>query len=151
MPYFIMSFLSRKSDLTPEQFKSYYIGSHMPLVRQLVGSHFPVRCIQRYIQRGEGTDEGDNTERNSWTPATVLHGDQSDFDFDVVVTMEFKDAAAFRAHRDFVNQGDVLTKLIEDEKRFIDRDETRTVVLGDIIETTAQSTRTIPDSIFLDC
>ncbi|KAI0547133.1 EthD domain-containing protein [Xylaria curta] len=150
MPYFIMSFLTRKSDVTPDQFKSYYIGSHMPFIRQLIGSHFPVRCIQRYIQRGEGTDDGDNTERNLWTPANVLIGNQSDFDFDVVVTMEFKDSAAFRAHRDFIHQKDILTRVTDDEKRFIDVTQTRTVVLGDIIETTAQNTRTIPDSIIFD-
>ncbi|KAI0457460.1 EthD domain-containing protein [Xylaria acuta] len=144
MPYFIMAFLTRKSGVTPEQFRDYYTGSHLPMFRQLVGSHFPVRHTQRYIHRTEASSNSNNTRRNRSTPASVLLGSQSDFDYDVIVTLEFKDAAAFQAHCDFVQQSDIRTKITNDEKRFLDRSQTRTVVLGEIIEMTAHYTSSIP-------
>ncbi|KAI0186132.1 EthD domain-containing protein [Xylaria flabelliformis] len=146
MTFFIMLVLTRKSGLTPDQFRDYYIGSHLPMLRQLIGSHFPVRHIQRYIQRTDGPRKHDNTFRNRTTPATVLLGNQSDFDYDAIVTLEFADEAAYQAHYDFVRQRDIKTRITEDEKRFLDRLQTRTVVLGEIIEVTAQSTRSTPHS-----
>ncbi|KAI1752692.1 EthD domain-containing protein [Xylaria castorea] len=146
MPYFIMTFLTRKSGVTPEQFRDYYTGSHLPMFRQLVGSHFPVRHTQRYIHRTEARGDSKNTRRNRSTPASILVGDQSDFDYDVIATMEFKDAATFKAHHDFVQQRDILSKITDDEKRFLDRSQTRAVVLGEIIEMTAHYTTSIPDS-----
>ncbi|KAI8948532.1 EthD domain-containing protein [Xylaria longipes] len=143
MPYFIMGFLTRKSGVTPEQFRDYYTGSHLPMFRQLVGSHFPVRHTSRYIHRTESSSNS-NTRRNRSTPASVLVGNQSDFDYDVIVILEFKDGAAFQAHCDFVQQREVLAKITEDEKRFLDRSQTRTVVLGEIIEMTAHYTSSIP-------
>ncbi|KAI0435763.1 EthD domain-containing protein [Xylaria telfairii] len=143
MPYFILAFITRKSGVTPEQFRDYYTGSHLPMFRQLVGAHFPVRHTQRYIHRTEASSSS-NTRRNRSTPASVLVGNQSDFDYDVIVTIEFEDAAAFQSHYDFIQQPEVLAKINEDEDRFLDRSMTRTVVLGEIIEMTAHYTSSIP-------
>ncbi|KAI0468474.1 EthD domain-containing protein [Xylaria cf. heliscus] len=139
-----MAFLTRKNGVTPEQFRDYYTGSHLPMIRQLVGSsHFPVRHTSRYIHRTECASYL-NTRRNPTTPATVLVGHQIDFDYDVIVILEFKDVAAFEEHCDFVRKPEIMAKIENDEKRFLDRSQTRTVVLGEVIEMTAHYTSSIP-------
>ncbi|GAW11673.1 hypothetical protein ANO14919_010210 [Xylariales sp. No.14919] len=137
MPYTTLVFLSRKPGTTPEEFRNYYAGSHMPWFRELAGSHFPVRHIQRYIHRTEGPINYGNTQRNPSTPATIFFGSQAEFDYDVVVTLEYKDAAHFEASYKFIQQPDIAAKVAADEERFLDRGRTRCVVLGEIIEMTA--------------
>ncbi|KAI1282688.1 EthD domain-containing protein [Xylaria sp. FL0933] len=135
MTYTILIFLSRKPGTTPEQFKNYYAHSHMPMYRELVGHRFPIRHIQRYVHRTETSVDG-ATQRNSSTPASVLLGSQADFDYDVVVTSEFKDEAAFQEQCEFVWRPDIAAIITADEEKFLDRTQTRVVVLGETIEMT---------------
>ncbi|TGJ83271.1 hypothetical protein E0Z10_g5481 [Xylaria hypoxylon] len=137
MTYTILVFLSRKPGTTPEQFRNYYAGSHMPWFRELVGSHFPLHHIQRYIHRTETSANDGTTQRNPSTPANVYFGSQAEFDYDVVVTLEYKDHAAFQAGIEFIQQPDIAAKIAADEERFLDRSQTRAVALGEIIEMTA--------------
>ncbi|KAJ8107499.1 hypothetical protein ONZ43_g6714 [Nemania bipapillata] len=136
MTYSILCYLSRKAGTTPEQFKDYYTGSHLPLYRRLAAPYLPARHTQLYIHRTTAAGEG-NTPRNPSTPASVFFGAQADFDFDVIVTLEFKDYAAFQAHHEFLQQPDIQAQIAEDEERFLDRSQTRAVRLGEIIETRA--------------
>ncbi|KAJ8131277.1 hypothetical protein O1611_g2347 [Lasiodiplodia mahajangana] len=134
MTYSILCYLSRKPGTTPEQFKDYYNGSHMPFFRQLAGPHNPSRHIQQYIHRTNAAPGDGNTPRNASTPASVFFGTQADFDYDVVVTLEFKDAATFQAHLEHIQQPDIAAKIAADEERFLDRSQTRAVLLGEVIE-----------------
>ncbi|KAI1420660.1 EthD domain-containing protein [Xylaria sp. FL1777] len=135
MAYTILVFLSRKPGTTPEQFKEYYIGSHLPMVRKLLGHHFSVRHIQHYIHRTEAPNN-DATQRNPTTPASVFLGTQADFDYDVAVTIEWKDEASFKEHIEYVQHPDIAATIAADEERFLDRSQTRAVALGEIIEKT---------------
>ncbi|KAI0096665.1 EthD domain-containing protein [Nemania sp. FL0031] len=137
MTYCILVYLSRKPGTTPEQFRDYYVNSHLPFFRQLAGPHVPALHTQLYIHRTTTSGDG-NTPRNASTPATVFFGTQADFDFDVLVTLEFKDVATFQAHYEFMMQPDIAAKIAADEERFLDRSQTRAVLLGEVIETTAQ-------------
>ncbi|KAI0405557.1 EthD domain-containing protein [Xylaria palmicola] len=143
MPYTMLVFLSRKPGTTPEQFRDYYANSHMPMFRELVGpAHFPQLHVQHYIQRtasaGDGENDGGNTPRNPTTPAAVMRGAQADFDFDVVVTLTYADEAAFRANLAISQRPEVEAKIIADEERFLDRSQTRAVILGEVIQMTAE-------------
>ncbi|KAI8945435.1 EthD domain-containing protein [Xylaria longipes] len=137
MTYTYLVFLSRKPGTTPEEFKNYYSGSHLPWFRELVGSRFPIRHIQQYIHRAEASANDGNTQRNPSTPATVYLGIQADFDYDVVATLEYKDEAAFQELIEFVQQPDIAAKIAADEENFLDRSQTRVVVVGETIELTA--------------
>ncbi|KAI0533824.1 EthD domain-containing protein [Xylaria digitata] len=137
MTYTFLAFLSRKPGTTPEEFRNYYAGSHLPWFRELVGSHFPVRHTQQYIHRTEASPNDGNTQRNPSTPATTYLGSQADFDYDVVATLEYKDEAAFQAMYKFVQEPDIAAKITADEERFLDRSQTRMVVVGETIEMTA--------------
>ncbi|KAI1119241.1 EthD domain-containing protein [Nemania sp. NC0429] len=134
MTYSLLVFLSRKPGTTPQEFRDYYTNSHMPMFRQLVGSHVPARHIQRYVHRTTASGDVGNTQRNPSTPASVYVGTQADFDYDVVVTIDFKDEAAFRAHYEFVQRPEIAATIAADEERFLDRTQTRAAVLGETIE-----------------
>ncbi|GAP88179.1 putative inositol-3-phosphate synthase protein [Rosellinia necatrix] len=136
MTYSMLVYLSRKPGTTPEHFKDYYNNKHMPLYRQLAGPHAPALHVQQYIDRaaGAGAGAGDGaTPRNPSTPARVLLGGQADFDYDVVVTIDYADEAAFRAHYEFITRPDVAATIATDEERFLDRSQTRCVLLGERI------------------
>jgi hypothetical protein len=51
MVFSIIIFSYRKSGTTPEQFKTYYERSHIPLVRELAGDDFPLSHTRYYVQR----------------------------------------------------------------------------------------------------
>ncbi|KAI1202950.1 EthD domain-containing protein [Nemania serpens] len=137
MTYSLLIFLSRKPGTTPEEFKEYYNSSHLPMYRQLVGSHSPIRHTQLYVHRTAGSGDG-STQRNASTPASVYLGAQADFDYDVVVTADYKDAAAFQAMYEYVQQPEIAATITADEERFLDRTQTRVAVLGEAIDTAAQ-------------
>ncbi|KAI1203689.1 EthD domain-containing protein [Nemania serpens] len=134
MPYSILLFAYRKPGVTPEQFKSHYDGTHMPLVRELAGAHFPLSHTRRYIHRSENQADG-NTARNSCTPATVIIGTQKDFDYDAVAELTFEDEAAFHTFYGIVEQPENAAKIAADEENFLDRSRLTAVVVGDTTET----------------
>ncbi|KAF2963646.1 hypothetical protein GQX73_g9937 [Xylaria multiplex] len=134
MTFTTLAFLSRKPGMTPEEFRNYYSGSHLPWYRELVGSLFSVRHTQHYIHRTEASPNNDTTQRNPSTPATIFLGSQAEFDYDVVATLEYKDKAAFEALCEFVQQPDIAAEIAADEERFLDRSQTRMVLVGEKIE-----------------
>ncbi|KAI2640933.1 EthD domain-containing protein [Xylaria nigripes] len=136
MTFILLAFLSRKQGTTPEEFKAYYTKSHLPMFRELAGPLVPLKHKQHYIYRTKTENSNNTTPRNPHTPATVFRGTQADFDYDVMVTLEFKDAEAFQRHLDFVQKPEIAAKIAEDEERFLDRSRTITAVVGDVIETT---------------
>lgn len=140
MTYSLLVFLSRKPGTTPEEFRNYYANSHLHLFRRLVGpEHFPKLHTQRYIHRTAATgDDKNNTPRNPTTPAVVFAGSQADFDYDVVVTLEYKDEAAWKAACEVFAKPEIADVIAADEEKFLDRSQTRVVALGEIIEMTPQ-------------
>ncbi|KAI1213213.1 EthD domain-containing protein [Annulohypoxylon truncatum] len=129
MTYSILVFVYRKPGTTPEQFKAHYEGSHVPLIRELAGAHFPLSHTRRYIHRSEGQGEG--TTRNATTPASVLIGRQEDFDYDAFAELIFDDATAFQNFFAVMQQPDIAAKMAADEEHFIDRSRLSVVVLGE--------------------
>jgi hypothetical protein len=136
MAYSVIIFAFRKPGTTPEQFKTHYEGSHVPLVRELAGEKFPLSHTRRYIHRSENTTSNENnTARNPSTPATVLIGTQEDFDYDAFAELTFEDAGAFQIFFGHMQLPDIAAKIAEDEEKFLDRTRMPVVVLGETIET----------------
>ncbi|KAI1403318.1 EthD domain-containing protein [Hypoxylon fuscum] len=133
MPYSVLLFISRKPGTTVEEFKERFENSHMPLLREAAGPHFPLSHTRRYIHRSEGQAEG--TTRNAGTPARVLVGTQADFDYDVIAELTFADEAAFQTFFQTVHSPEKAAKIIAAEETFLDRAQTRAVVLGDVAVT----------------
>lgn len=134
MTYSVLIFAYRKPGTTPEQFRTHYEGTHVPLVKEIAGEHCPLAHTRRYLHRTEGTVEG--TERNASCPATVLMGSQSDFDYDPFEELSFTDLNHFQTFFGLTQQPENAARLAADEEQFLDRAKMPVVVLGEPVSTT---------------
>lgn len=84
---------------------------------------FPLSHTRRYIHRTEGKTE--NTERNGNSPATVIMGSQTDFDYDAIAELSFADANAFQAFFGLFQQPENAARFAADEEQFLDRSRSK--------------------------
>ncbi|KAJ5116576.1 hypothetical protein N7456_000924 [Penicillium angulare] len=131
----VLIYAYRKPGMSLEDFKTNY-DSHIDLIKRLTGDDFPVAHKRSYVARTtvEVAPEG-ASDRNSLTPATVLVGQQSDFDFDAFAELTFADQAAFQAFGAKVYAPDAAAEIAADEEKFLDRSKVGIAMLGDVIET----------------
>lgn len=134
MPYRVLIFAYRKPGISPSKFKTHYETRHVPLVKAIAGPLFPKSHVRRYVQRASGGR--DSPPSNAHHPATVLIGSQSDFDYDAIAELIFKDEGAFQAFFAKVSEPEAAAKIAKDEEQFLDRTRMKVVVLGDCITTT---------------
>ncbi|OTB14880.1 hypothetical protein K445DRAFT_318790 [Daldinia sp. EC12] len=128
MTFSILFFFTRKPGVSPEEFKDHLENTHMPILQEVAGPHFPLSHTRHYIQRTQGQGEG--TTRNATSPAQILLGSQADFDYDAVAELIFQDAAAFQAFMAFSHTPEKAAKVGADQELFLDRSQLRAVVLG---------------------
>ncbi|GMG50995.1 unnamed protein product [Aspergillus oryzae var. brunneus] len=76
------------------------------------------------------------SDRNPLTPATVLVGQQTDFDFDAYAELTFADQAAFQAFGAKLYAPDAAAQIAADEEKWLDKSKLAMAMLGDVIETT---------------
>lgn len=134
MTYSVLIFAYRKPDTTPEEFRAHYENSHVPLVKEIAGEHFPLSHIRRYLHRTQGKAEG--TERNAEYPATVLIGSQADFDYDAFAELTFADVTAFQTFFGITKQPENQARIQADEAKFLDGSKMTVVVVGETTVTT---------------
>jgi hypothetical protein len=114
----VLIFADRKPGTTPEQFQKHYEEKHMPLIKELAGDQFPLSHTRRYIQRTEGKG---STEHNAGYPATILVGEQADFDCDCCAELVFAHLAALMTFKDTMAQPEKAARVAADEEHFLDR------------------------------
>ncbi|KAK7746693.1 hypothetical protein SLS53_001880 [Cytospora paraplurivora] len=118
MTYSVLIYAYRKPGTIPEQFRTHYEGSHVPLVKDIAG------------------DKAEGTERNANNPATVLSGTQAEFDYDAIAELTFADSGAFQTFFGLVQQPENAAWIAADEEKFLDRSKVPVVVLGETLVTT---------------
>lgn len=135
MPIKALIYAYRKAGLTPTDFKTHY-ESHITLLKTIAGSDFPLSHKRHYVARSnvETVPEGAST-RNALTPATVLVGQQSDFDFDAYAEVMFADQVSFEAFGAKIYAPEAAARIRADEERFLDRERLGIVLLGEVVET----------------
>ncbi|KOC12663.1 hypothetical protein AFLA70_155g002411 [Aspergillus flavus AF70] len=99
--------------------------AHVDLIKQLTVARNTV----------EAPVEG-ASDRNPLTPATVLVGQQTDFDFDAYAELTFADQAAFQAFGAKLHAPDAAAQIAADEKKWLDKSKLAMAMLGDFIVTT---------------
>ncbi|KAB8225791.1 EthD domain-containing protein [Aspergillus novoparasiticus] len=126
----------RKPGISLEDFKK-HSEAHVDLIKQLTGKDFPLSHKRSYVARNtvEAPVEG-ASDRNPLTPATVLVGQQTDFDFDAYAELTFADQAAFQAFSAKLTAPDVAAQIAADEEKWLDNSKLTMAMLGDVIETT---------------
>lgn len=111
--YSILIFAFRKPGTTPEQFRAHNEGSHVLLIKEIAGKHFPLSHTRRYVHRSEGKAEG--TERNADYPATILMGSQADFDYDAFAELTFANLTAFQTFFGITQQPENQARIQADD------------------------------------
>lgn len=142
MPVRAVLILYRKPGISPEQFKT-ACENHVKLIRRLVGDDAaPLSHRRSYIARKELSNDdaqgkyGTTTERNPTTPAQVVVGQQSDFDFDAYAELTFASPEAVQAYQLTTRVAEIAAEIAADEEKFMDRAKMSIAFLGDIIENT---------------
>lgn len=130
MTYTLMVFIYRNPTISPAAFQSHYESAHIPLLQSFAGPYWPISHTRRYVERSSTTKSSSGipaNDHNTKLPAKVLAGTQADFDYDATAELIFEDEAAFGAFFASVSKDEV----VEDEKKFLDRDKMRAVAMGD--------------------
>jgi hypothetical protein len=120
----------RKPSINPEEFREHYEMIHVPLVRKIAGSLFPLTHTRKYISREAKVVEG-----NPEYIAHVMAGEQADVGYDAVVEMTFQDQAAFYEFGGFLAQPAVAKQIQDDCEEFMDMSKAPAVILSDVAET----------------
>lgn len=118
--YTIVVFVTRKASLSPADFVEHWENVHVPLLKRLGGSRFPLSHRRHYLG-APGTS----------TTAQMLLGDRVGLDFDAFAVITFSDQSAFH---DFVPVMS-LPEVLEDEKRFTEPDKAKAIEIGTILST----------------
>jgi hypothetical protein len=136
MPITALIYAYRKPGLSPEDFQKHY-EAHVELLKKLVGDKFPLSHKRNYIARTAVTTPPDDaTTHNALTPATILRGQQTDFDFDAYAELTFADQASLGDFHALVTATDVAAQIAADEDKFLDRSRLGIAMVGDVIVTT---------------
>jgi hypothetical protein len=104
--YKVLSFLSKRDDLTTDEFVEYYEKHHVPLILSLAPA--PMLYKRRYIKR-----------------ESKIIRDAGEVDFDVVTELGFADQAAFEAWMERLLAASNSDIVAEDEAKFLNRARTR--------------------------
>jgi EthD domain len=104
--YKVLSFLSKRDDLTAAEFMEYYEKHHVPLILSLAPA--PMLYKRRYIK---GEDR--------------IIRDAGEVDFDVVTELGFSDQAAFGTWMERLMDPSNGNIVAEDEAKFLNRTRTR--------------------------
>ncbi|PWY75705.1 hypothetical protein BO83DRAFT_377489 [Aspergillus eucalypticola CBS 122712] len=136
----VIIYAYRKPGLDLHTFKERY-EAHIQLVKRLSGDDFPLSHKRMYIARTtienpQAGENNNNSTRNALTPATVLVGQQTDFDFDAYAELTFADQAAFQTFSAKVMAPEAAAQIAADEEGFLDRSKLGIALLGDVVETT---------------
>lgn len=112
----VLILATRKPDLDPEEFKAHYDGIHVPLIQELTGSLFPLSHTRWYVERKQTTlDDG-----TVHYPASVVSGNQNDFQVDAVSELVFESYEAYNQFNAALMQDEILKKVQEDCEKFLD-------------------------------
>jgi EthD domain len=130
----VLIFAYRKPGLSLEEFKTLY-EEHIVNLKKLAGDDFPLSHQRSYIARSNGPTEG-ATARNPTTPAIVMAGQQSDFDFDAQAELTFASQEALQAFVAKVQAPEAAAQIAAEEEKFLDRSKLGIAMLGDVIDTT---------------
>lgn len=136
MTFRVVLFAFRKAGLTPQDFKHHYETVHVPLVRQMTGSLFPLAHSRRYISRLDAPEhQADENQK-----AEVISGEASEIPYDAITEMKFETRDDFYKFAAILNEPANALRIADDCAAFLDTTKISTmVVLEDICESTRDS------------
>jgi hypothetical protein len=148
MTYTVVALLPRRPDITPSQFRAHYEDVHVPLLKSLVGPHFPLTHTRNYVSRRPvdqgpssltaSTATGRETAGEHFPPTVMYQGVPSDVQFDSLTVMTWEDEQAWLRFLEAFRSADVARKIGEDEDKFIHRGRKVVFPIQEPVETTTR-------------
>lgn len=111
MSYRIMLVVTRRADLTPEQFKLHYETEHVKLLKEIAGKDFPISHTRLYV-------------------SDFLVGSAAEFPYDALTEITFEDESHFKRFMALTSAEDAAKRIREDEARFAERSEGKFLVFS---------------------
>lgn len=118
----MVAHVKRKDELTPLEFRTYYDTKHVPLLKSLFGSAFPISHTRFYITRSSVLSPATGMNPNEAFPAVRYREGfrGSEVDFDAIAILVFRDNEHFNTFKEMFFQEDIQRKVKDDEKNFQD-------------------------------
>jgi hypothetical protein len=121
MPYTIILLVTRKPGLSHSAFRNHWEHIHIPLLKSLVGTDFPLSHTRHYLDRDMALPGA---------PANVLKGAQEDFAFDALALWTFADEGHWSRFMAKLGEEGVREVLERDEGSWMDGGALRVVRVG---------------------
>lgn len=142
MVYRLVLFAARKPGLSIDEFRNHWENKHVPLLKSISGSTFPLSHTRRYIGRiADGTTARAGVSpvvgSTSESPA-ILVGRLEDIDWDGFAELIFKDELHFQQFFAKVNDPKAAEQIQEDEARFTDSEKLKVIIVGECTTTTLE-------------
>ena len=110
--YRVFGFLTKRADISMDEFINYYENTHIPLIVSL--APIPTVYKRRYVAHDQKLSQGSNS-----------------VDFDVMTELGFPDRKAFLAWMAALSKPGVGEQVATDEAKFLDRSQTRAYVVDE--------------------
>ncbi len=123
MPLTVLVFYTRRPEISPEEFISHLENIHMPMLKEVIGPHYPISYSLRHVIRvktGAGDRLGATTStRKAAEPddPVLLVGAPNDLDWDCVGEMVFRDELHLQQGLAMINKPE-SQRLKDDEELF---------------------------------
>ncbi|KAF2687406.1 hypothetical protein K458DRAFT_415661 [Lentithecium fluviatile CBS 122367] len=119
MTYTLLVFVPRKPNVSLEAFKHHWETSHVPLLKQLAGSEFPLSHTRHYI------------EKNANEETNVVIGGMEGVTYDGVATLTFINKVHYERFVGKLGQDENERLHREDLERFVDVARVRVLLVGE--------------------
>jgi hypothetical protein len=119
MTYTLLLFVPRKADLDFRSFKHHWEMVHVPLLKELTGSEFPLSYTRHYV------------EKNSDDQPNVIIGSAEHVAYDGVATLTFINKAHYERYMGMLGGEWNAMKYREDLERFVDIGQLKGVLVGE--------------------
>ncbi|PSN65034.1 hypothetical protein BS50DRAFT_575141 [Corynespora cassiicola Philippines] len=126
MPYTIVSFETRKPDLTPAEFEDYYDNVHVRVIQEAMGPSFPKSHARYYLKR-----QPDDPKNANSTIPLVFIGSVEDVDYDAIVIMTFESEQHLLDFQTKYGEPDIAAKIGASADKFIIQSKLRVMGLKD--------------------
>jgi hypothetical protein len=138
MPVSVMIFYTRRPDHTPTEFRKHMEDIHVPLVKEVIGVHYPTTYSRKYVERVE-SGAGDRlgapaASRKNTDPTTpvLLVGSPSEWTWDMIGTLVFRDELHLQQCFAMMNHPEGQ-KIQDDEEHFTILHQMKVVLMGEDI------------------
>lgn len=125
MVFTVVLFAYRKPGMSPDAFRDHYETVHIPLMKELGGSLFPLSHTRQYISR----TCAESPDAEQPYPPVLVSGSPSDFAYDAITEMVFESRDDFLKFSAVLASPEAAPKVEQDCGAFLDMSRAPSMVV----------------------